>query len=429
MSDARETARAARQASFALAASPAAVRNGALLAVADALEARRGEIFAANRLDLSDAAELAAPVKKRLRFDEAKLTDVLSGLRALAAMEDPIGHEQLRTELADGLVLSRVSCPIGVVGVIFESRPDALVQIAGLCMKSGNAVLLKGGREALHTNAALYAVLKAASEAAGLPAGWAGLLTTREDVGEMLRLDEEIDLIIPRGSNAFVRYIMDNTRIPVLGHSDGVCHLYLHEDADPDMAARVVVDAKTQYPAACNAVETLLVHEKAGAALAAAAKTLHAAGVRIRADAPAQAVLAGAGVPCEAATEADWRTEYRDLTISVRTVASLAEAIAHINRYGSHHTDGILTQDDAVAQRFFALVDSAGVYQNCSTRFADGYRYGFGAEVGIATGKLHARGPMGLEGLCSYKYILRGHGDVVADFAGGKRSFTHKKLL
>lgn len=429
MSDARETARAARQASFALAASPAQVRNGALLAVADALEAHRGEIFAANRLDLFDAAELAAPVKKRLRFDEAKLTDVLSGLRALAAMEDPIGHEQLRTELADGLVLSRVSCPIGVVGVIFESRPDALVQIAGLCMKSGNAVLLKGGREALHTNAALYAVLKAASEAAGLPAGWAGLLTTREDVGEMLRLDEEIDLIIPRGSNAFVRYIMDNTRIPVLGHSDGVCHLYLHEDADPDMAARVVVDAKTQYPAACNAVETLLVHEKAGAALAAAAKALHAAGVRIRADAPAQAVLAGAGVPCEAATEADWRTEYLDLTISVRTVASLAEAIAHINRYGSHHTDGILTQDDAAAQRFFALVDSAGVYQNCSTRFADGYRYGFGAEVGVATGKLHARGPMGLEGLCSYKYILRGHGDVVADFAGGKRSFTHKKLL
>ena len=250
MSDARETARAARQASFALAASPAAVRNGALLAVADALEARRGEIFAANRLDLSDAAELAAPVKKRLRFDEAKLTDVLSGLRALAAMEDPIGREQLRTELADGLVLSRVSCPIGVVGVIFESRPDALVQIAGLCMKSGNAVLLKGGREAMHTNAALFAVLKEASEAAGLPAGWAGLLTTREDVGEMLRLDEEIDLIIPRGSNEFVRYIMDNTRIPVLGHSDGVCHLYLHEDAEPDMAARVVVDAKTQYPAA-----------------------------------------------------------------------------------------------------------------------------------------------------------------------------------
>ena len=429
MSDAREAARAARQASFALAASASAVRSGALLAVADALQMRREEIFAANRLDLDAAAELAAPVRKRLRFDEAKLADVLSGLRALAAMEDPIGREQLRTELADGLLLSRVSCPIGVVGVIFESRPDALVQIAGLCMKSGNAVLLKGGREAMHTNAALYAVLKEASEAAGLPVGWAGLLTTREDVGEMLRLDEEIDLIIPRGSNEFVRYIMDNTRIPVLGHSDGVCHLYLHEDAEPDMAARVVVDAKTQYPAACNAVETLLVHEKAGAALAAAAKALHAAGVRIRADSRAQAALAAAGVPCEAATEADWRAEYLDLTISVRTVDSLSEAIAHINRFGSHHTDGILTQDDAAAQRFFALVDSAGVYQNCSTRFADGYRYGFGAEVGIATGKLHARGPMGVEGLCSYKYILRGHGDVVTDFAGGRRSFTHKRLI
>ena len=429
MSDAREAARAARQASFALAASASAVRSGALLAVADALQMRREEIFAANRLDLDAAAELAAPVRKRLRFDEAKLADVLSGLRALAAMEDPIGREQLRTELADGLVLSRVSCPIGVVGVIFESRPDALVQIAGLCMKSGNAVLLKGGREAMHTNAALFAVLKEASETAGLPAGWAGLLTTREDVGEMLRLDEEIDLIIPRGSNEFVRYIMDNTRIPVLGHSDGVCHLYLHEDADPDMAARVVVDAKTQYPAACNAVETLLVHEQAGAALAAAAKALHAAGVRIRADERAQAVLCAAGVPCEAATEADWRAEYLDLTLSVRTVDSLEEAIAHINRFGSHHTDGILTQDDAAAQRFFALVDSAGVYQNCSTRFADGYRYGFGAEVGIATGKLHARGPMGVEGLCSYKYILRGHGDVVADFAGGERSFTHKRLI
>ena len=430
-SGAAQAAKCARAASFALAASDAQTRNRALTAIAEALQKNREALFAANALDLAaaEAEGLAAPLKKRLRFDEHKLADVCDGLCQLAAMEDPIGHEQLRTELADGLVLSRVSCPIGVVGVIFESRPDALVQIAGLCMKSGNAVLLKGGREALHTNAALYAVLKAASEAAGLPAGWAGLLTTREDVGEMLRLDEEIDLIIPRGSNAFVRYIMDNTRIPVLGHSDGVCHLYLHEDADPDMAARVVVDAKTQYPAACNAVETLLVHEKAGAALAAAAKTLHAAGVRIRADAPAQAVLAGAGVPCEAATEADWRTEYLDLTISVRTVASLAEAIAHINRYGSHHTDGILTQDDAAAQRFFALVDSAGVYQNCSTRFADGYRYGFGAEVGIATGKLHARGPMGLEGLCSYKYILRGHGDVVADFAGGKRSFTHKKLL
>ncbi len=429
MSDVRVAARAAREASFALATSPSETRSAALLAIAGALEAGKETIFAANRLDLQAADDLSAPVKKRLRFDEAKLADVLAGLRALAAMEDPIGREQMRTELADGLVLSRVSCPIGVIGVIFESRPDALVQIASLCLKSGNAVLLKGGREAMHTNEALFAVMEKASLEAGLPAGWAGLLTTREDVRGMLELDEDIDLIIPRGSNAFVRMIMDNTRIPVLGHSDGVCHIYLHEDCDPEMAARVVLDGKTQYPAACNAVETLLVHAHATQALVAAGRALADAGVRIRADARAQAVLAAAAVPCEPADASDWRAEYLDLTISVRVVDSLDEAIAHINRYGSHHTDCILTGDEDAARRFFARVDSAGVYQNCSTRFADGYRYGFGAEVGIATGKLHARGPMGVEGLCSYKYILRGHGDTVAQFADGRRTFTHKKLL
>ena len=429
MSDVRVAARAAREASFALAASPSETRSAALLAIAGALEAGKETIFAANRLDLQAADDLSAPVKKRLRFDEAKLADVLAGLRALAAMEDPIGREQMRTELADGLVLSRVSCPIGVIGVIFESRPDALVQIASLCLKSGNAVLLKGGREAMHTNEALFAVMEKASLEAGLPAGWAGLLTTREDVRGMLELDEDIDLIIPRGSNAFVRMIMDNTRIPVLGHSDGVCHIYLHEDCGPEMAARVVLDGKTQYPAACNAVETLLVHAHATQALVAAGRALADAGVRIRADARAQAVLAAAAVPCEPADASDWRAEYLDLTISVRVVDSLDEAIAHINRYGSHHTDCILTGDEDAARRFFARVDSAGVYQNCSTRFADGYRYGFGAEVGIATGKLHARGPMGVEGLCSYKYILRGHGDTVAQFADGRRTFTHKKLL
>ncbi len=429
MSDVRVAARAAREASFALAASPSETRSAALLAIAGALEAGKETIFAANRLDLQAADDLSAPVKKRLRFDEAKLADVLAGLRALAAMEDPIGREQMRTELADGLVLSRVSCPIGVIGVIFESRPDALVQIASLCLKSGNAVLLKGGREAMHTNEALFAVMEKASLEAGLPAGWAGLLTTREDVRGMLELDEDIDLIIPRGSNAFVRMIMDNTRIPVLGHSDGVCHIYLHEDCDPEMAARVVLDGKTQYPAACNAVETLLVHAHATQALVAAGRALADAGVRIRADARAQAVLAAAAVPCEPADASDWRAEYLDLTISVRVVDSLDEAIAHINRYGSHHTDCILTGEEDAARRFFARVDSAGVYQNCSTRFADGYRYGFGAEVGIATGKLHARGPMGVEGPCSYKYILRGHGDTVAQLADGRRTFTHQKLL
>ena len=426
----QEIARRARQASFALAASSAQVRDGALLAVADALQDGKEAIFAANAQDLeaAKAEGLSAPALKRLKFDQGKLDDVCAGLRALAQMEDPIGHEQLRTELAEGLILSRVSCPIGVVGVIFESRPDALVQIAGLCLKSGNAVLLKGGREAMRSNRALFDVMKQASEAAGVPEGWAGLLTTREEVGAMLAMDEYIDLIIPRGSNSFVRYIMDNSRIPVLGHSDGVCHIYLDAACDVRMAARVTVDAKTQYPAACNAAETLLVHKDAAAkALPAVAGALHVAGVKMKADARAQALMPG--IPCESATEADWKAEYLDNVIAIRIVDSLDEAIDHINRYGSHHTDCIVTQDDAAAERFFARVDSAGVYQNCSTRFADGYRYGFGAEVGIATGKLHARGPMGLEGLCSYKYVLRGHGDIVDDFAQGRRSFTHRRLI
>ena len=424
-----EIARAAKQASFALAASKAELRNRALEAVADALKNSREAIFAANAKDLEAAKQdgIAAPVLKRLKFDEAKLSDVCEGLRALAKMDDPIGHEQLKTELADGLVLSRVACPIGVVGVIFEARPDALVQIAGLCLKSGNSVLLKGGREAMHSNQILFDVMKAASEAAGIPEGWAGLLTTREEVGAMLAMDEYIDLIIPRGSNAFVRYIMDNSRIPVLGHSDGVCHVYLDADCDAQMAARVTVDAKTQYPAACNAAETLLVHKDAAhTALPVVAAALHVAGVKIKADARAQALIPG--IPCEGAGEEDWKAEYLDHVISIHIVDSLEEAIAHINRYGSHHTDCIITNDEQAAEHFAALVDSAGVYHNCSTRFADGFRYGFGAEVGISTGKIHARGPMGLEGLCSYKYILRGHGDIVADFAGKKRSFTHKKL-
>ena len=429
MASTLEIAQAAKQASFALAASKAQLRSAALEAVADALEENREAIFAANAKDMEAAKRegIAAPVLKRLKFDEGKLADVCAGLRALAAMEDPIGCEQLRTELADGLVLSRVACPIGVIGVIFESRPDALLQIAGLCLKSGNSVLLKGGREALHSNQALFDVMKQASEAAGAPEGWAGLLTTREEVGAMLAMDEYIDLIIPRGSNAFVRYIMDNSRIPVLGHSDGVCHVYVDAKCDAQMAARVTVDAKTQYPAACNAAETLLVHKDAAQhALPVVAAALHVAGVKLKADARAQALIPG--IPCEAADESDWKAEYLDHVIAIRIVDSLEAAIAHINRYGSHHTDCIITDDEAAAERFAALVDSAGVYHNCSTRFADGFRYGFGAEVGISTGKIHARGPMGLEGLCSYKYILRGHGDVVADFAGRKRSFTHRKL-
>ena len=425
----REVAKAAREASFVLAASSKAMRNEALLAAADALEKNAQAIFEANARDMENAERdgVAAPVLKRLKFDAGKLGDVCAGLRDLAAMEDPIGKVQLKTELADGMTLTRVACPMGVVGVIFESRPDALVQIAGLCIKSGNAVLLKGGREALLSNEILFETMEKAALTVGLPAGFMGLLTTREEVGEMLALDEYIDLIIPRGSNAFVRYIMDNSRIPVLGHSDGVCHLYLDAVCDAQMAAKIAVDAKTQYVAACNSIETLLVHKDAAhSALPIVAAALHVAGVKLRADARAQALIPG--IPCEGATDADWSAEYSDKILAIKVVDSIEEAIAHINRFGSHHTDAIITQDDAAAQKFAALVDSAGVYRNCSTRFADGY-HGFGAEVGIATGKLHARGPMGLEGLCSYKYLLEGSGDIVADFASGKRTFTHKPLI
>ena len=430
--NAADIARAAKHASFALAAAPSNIRNHALLSVAAALRAKAAHIFAANEKDMEAAEKegLSAPALKRLRFDDHKLNDVCLGLEQLAAMEDPIGREQLRTELADGLVLSRISCPIGVIGVIFESRPDALVQIGGLCLKSGNAVLLKGGREALHTNEALFAVLRDASAVCGLPEGWCGLLTTREDVGVMLGMDEDIDLIIPRGSNAFVRYIMENSRIPVLGHSDGVCHVYVDADCDAQMAARIAVDAKTQYPAACNAAETLLIHSaQLKGALPVIGRALVQAGVELHADERAREALYACGVASTKATDADWGHDYLAPELAVRVVDSLEEAIAYINARGSHHTDCIVTRDEGAAGRFFALVDSAGVYQNCSTRFADGYRYGFGAEVGISTGKIHARGPMGLEGLCSYKYILRGHGDIVADFAEGRRSFTHKRLV
>ena len=429
---AAEAAHAAKQASFALAAAPGKARSSALLAVAAALRAKANMVFKANEIDMRQAEKegLAAPALKRLKFDAHKLEDVCAGLEQLAAMEDPIGREQLRTELADGLVLSRVSCPIGVIGVIFESRPDALIQIGGLCLKSGNAVLLKGGREAMRTNEALFDILRDASVATGMPDGWCGLLTTREDVSVMLKMDEDIDLIIPRGSNAFVRYIMENSNIPVLGHSDGVCHIYVDADCDAQMAARIVADAKTQYPAACNAAEMLLVHSaQLTNALPAIARALTEAGVTLRADSRARAALYAAGVASEAGDESDWGREYLALTMAIHTVDSIDEAIAFINKHGSHHTDCIITRDEAAAGKFFALVDSAGVYQNCSTRFADGYRYGFGAEVGISTGKIHARGPMGLEGLCSYKYILRGHGDIVGDFAAGRRSFTHQKLL
>ena len=426
MQDTRTMAVLAREAAIPLSASAIHDRNNALKLMADALKRHSKEIFAANEADMKKADEegLASPLKKRLLFDEKKLLAVQKGLLALAELNDPLNHTQLARELMPGLKLYRVSCPIGVVGVIFESRPDALVQIASLCLKSGNAVLLKGGREAEHTNRALMDALLEAAHEAKMPDGWAALLTTREEVRDMLKMDDCIDLIIPRGSNEFVRYIMDNSRIPVLGHADGICHVYVDASADTDMAVKVAVDSKTQYVAVCNAAETLLVHKDiAEAFLPAAARALAEKNVQLRGCERTRAII-----PCDAATEEDWATEYLDYILSIKVVDSVEEAIRHINRYGSGHTDTIVAQDVQAVRSFMSLVDSAGVYHNCSTRFADGFCYGLGAEVGIATGKLHARGPMGLEGLCSYKYMLFGSGQTLADVQAGKTAFAHKDL-
>lgn len=426
MKDLHQMADASRRAAWVLAASSDQTRSDALKAMAEELTARREAIFAANDADLAAAQAngLFAPLLKRLQFKEEKLHAVTDGLRALVSLPDPIGQTTLCHELTEGLKLYRVTCPIGVIGVIFESRPDALVQIASLALKSGNAVLLKGGREALHTNEALCACLRTAAEKVGLPADFAQLLTTREDVAAMLREDTLIDLIIPRGSNAFVRYIMDNSRIPVLGHSDGICHVYVDKAADAEMAVSIAVDSKAQNVSVCNAMETLLVHrEIAGEFLPKLLPAMREKGVALVGDEQVRAII---DVP--PATEKDWFTEYLDYKASIRVVDSLEDAIAHINHYGSHHTDCIVTSDDAAAQAFLTRVDSAGVYRNVSTRFADGFVYGFGAEVGIATGKLHARGPMGLDGLTTYKYKLLGNGQLMSEMKSGQRHYTHKVL-
>ncbi len=422
----RECAGLARKASITLAAAATEMKNRALREIAEALNSRSREIIAANRADLerSDKENLASPLMKRLKFDEGKIREVIQGIESLIALPEPVGVTQSATELDSGLELFRVSCPIGVIGVIFESRPDALVQISTLCLKSGNSALLKGGSEALETNRVLADIIITASEKAGMPAGWHHLLETRADVKEMLSLDDLIDLVIPRGSNEFVRYIMDNSNIPVLGHADGICHLYVDSGADVGMAVGIAVDSKTQYVAVCNALETLLVHrDMAERFLPALKKEMDAKGVELIGCERTRSIIAAAP-----ATEEDWKTEYLDYRLSIRVVDSLGEAIDHINRYGSGHTDAIVTENRASALAFMDLVDSGNVFWNCSTRFSDGFRYGLGAEVGISTNKIHARGPVGLEGLLIYKYKLVGSGQVVADYAGGGKKFTHRKL-
>ncbi len=422
-----ELTAAARSASIRLAALKTNEKNNALAQIAKALKQNSSEITSANKKDLAAAQKnsLSPPLLKRLAFDESKIADCLAGIESLTKLDDPVGRTISATGLDDGLELYKITCPIGVIGVIFESRPDALVQISTLCLKSGNAVLLKGGSEARHTNSILARLISQATENTNLPKGWIQLLETRQDVAEMLKMDEYIDLIIPRGSNEFVRYIMNNTNIAVLGHADGICHVYVDADADLDMAVNIAVDAKCQYVAVCNAAETLLVDEKIARAFLPGVKTaFEQKGVQLRGCEKTLSIIDAKPV-----TEEDWSTEYLDKIISIRLVSGLDEAIEHINRYGSGHTDTIVTADKEKAARFMDLVDSANVFWNCSTRFSDGFRYGLGAEVGISTNKIHARGPVGLEGLVIYKWKLLGTGQIVADYTGpDAKKFTHKKL-
>lgn len=402
------------------------VRNQALLAAAEALLKEKEQIFAANQEDMDAAEQAGIPnaVMKRLKFDEHKLEDVLNGIQELVKLPDPLSKIQLARQLDEGLELYRVSCPIGVIGIIFEARPDALVQISSLCIKSGNCAVLKGGKETARTNKVLFRLIYDAVTAAGLPKGCMLQAEQHQEIDELLSCHDCVDLLIPRGSNQFVQYIMNHTKIPVMGHADGVCHIYVDEDFDMEKAVPIVVDAKTQYTAACNTMETLLVNRKSAEAfLPAAAKALIEAGVKLRGTEEVSRLIS-----CEIMGEDEFNTEYLDLILSIKLVENLEEAVKHINTFGSHHTDCIITENQEHAQTFMQLVDSAGVYQNCSTRFADGFRYGFGAEVGISTGKIHARGPVGLEGLVTYKYKLFGKGHIVGDYASGKRSFSFKDL-
>ena len=401
-------------------------RREALLAMAAALDERRELILEANRADraAAEAAQLSSALMARLKLDGAKLDGAIAGLRQLAALSDPLGQRQLHRALDQGLVLERITVPLGVVGVIFEARPDAVMQIAGLAIRSGNGAILKGGREANGSCTAILEALHLGLSRSAVHPNVIALLTSREESLALLKLEGLVDLIIPRGSNELVRFIQDNTRIPVLGHADGICHLYVDSEVDLDQAVAVAVDSKTQYPAACNAIETLLVHRDVAAPfLAKAIPALEAAGVQLRGDAAAMAQ--GVRHP---ANDDDWATEYLDLVLSVAVVDDMEAAMAHIGRYSSRHTEVICSSNAATAERFLARVDSAGVYHNCSSRFADGFRYGFGAEVGISTQTLPPRGPVGLEGLVTYRYRLRGDGHVAASYASGERQFSHEDL-
>jgi len=419
-------ARSARAASRLMATTGAGARNKAILAAAQIIAAKAGEILDANAQDCAEAKNLPVSTFQRLKLSEAKVKEIVRGLEAVAALPDPLGRTRLHRLLDEGLELTQITCPLGVLAVIFESRPDAATQIGSLAIKSGNAVLLKGGREAQRTNRILVEALRAGLAEAGLPMDTVQILEGREDVDALLALDELVDLVIPRGSSSLVRYIQSHTKIPVMGHAEGICHVYVDAAANEARAVSIVHDSKLQYPAVCNAAETLLIHaDAAQRLLPLIAEDLRHAGTELR-GCPRTLALVPDMKP---ATGEDWDTEYGDTILSVKIVDSLDEAIAHIHAHGSGHTETIVTEDTANAERFLAEVDAAGVFHNASTRFADGYRYGFGSEVGISTGRLHARGPVGLDGLLSTKFLLRGQGHIVADYAGeNAKPYLHRDL-
>ncbi len=435
----RQAGESAKRAAHALASQPPAVLNGALLAIAELLEANGGSILEANQLDLVEArqlverGELSSSAVDRLRLSPQKLREMAASVRAIASLPEVLGKVLDRIELDTGLDLEKISCPLGVLAVIFEARPDAVTQISALAIKSGNAVILKAGKEVERTAVVLVGLIRRALAASNLPEDAVLLVLGREAVAELLKLSELVDLVIPRGSKALVEYVQSATRIPVLGHAEGICHIYVDESADTALALDVIEDGKTDYPAACNAVETVLVHRAIAAQfLPLLGERMSAAGVRLLGCEQTQAILTGAqtgvqaGVPVEPV--ARWNTEYCDLILAVRVVPDMDAAIEHIHRYGSGHTESILTANHERAERFLREVDAAGVYHNVSPRFADGFRYGFGAEVGVSTSKLHARGPVGLDGLTTYKYLLRGEGQLARSYHGdAARPFLHRR--
>ena len=428
MVDVIEIAKSAKDASVKLLQVPSALKNKVLTKIADNLEFYVQDIINSNNVDLKNAqellisGELSQSAYNRLKLDNNKIRDMIQGVRDIANLDDPVNRTIWTKDIADGITLKKISCPIGVIGVIFEARPDVISQISSLAIKSSNAVILKGGSEALETNKTIFNIINSAiSSVNDFPANVVNLIFSRDDVKQMLSADEYINLIIPRGSNSLVKYIKSNTKIPVLGHADGICHIFIDEFADIDKAVNIVIDAKCQYPSACNSVETVLIHsEIKDILLPALLDKLKENCVIINSDEN----IKNSYTQYVNALVDNWHKEYGDKIISLKTVDSIDEAINHINKYGSGHTDCIITEKNMNAEKFMMYVDSAGVYQNISTRFADGFRYGFGAEVGISTNKTHARGPVGLEGLTIYKYKLIGHGEIVDDFIKGKKHFN-----